>query len=132
MEKLLQKDTLSQVNSDRQIHSLQACNMVQPKAKVQEKIQLYTARKADAEYGSKISVLLDVMLQKKSAGKPYEGELHVRIDEKAEEEMKSNPPFYSTIILMDNLWISLQNKKKIGIDNGRLTIDNEGKKLIAF
>lgn len=32
----------------------------------------------------------------KNTGKPYEGELHVRFDEKAEENMKSNPPLYST------------------------------------
>ncbi|MDU2122977.1 MAG: hypothetical protein E7E64_10585 [Clostridium celatum] len=34
----------------------------------------------------------------KNTGKPYEGELHVRFDEKAEENMKSNPPLYSTSI----------------------------------
>lgn len=42
-------------------------------------------------------MLLDVMSLDENTGKPYEGELHVRFDEKAEENMKSNPPLYSTI-----------------------------------
>lgn len=45
----------------------------------------------------------------KNTGKPYEGELHVRFDEKAEENMKSNPPLYSTIILPKELWITLKS-----------------------
>ena len=36
----------------------------------------------------------------KNTGKPYEGELHVRFDEKAEENMKSNPPLYSTTLII--------------------------------